>query len=356
MKLEDLQELSCACGISSFEEGVAGIIKKQVEPYCDDIQYDRLGSIIALQSMDQPGPKMMIATHMDEVGFIVKSIDEQGFIRLQMIGGFWSLMLPGQSFRVITKEGKTFDGIMGSMASHGLSNELKEKVIPFDDLYLDMGVSSAQALYDLGIEIGDMVVPVSEFKPMNDPKYIRSKAFDNRIGVMVGIETLKRLQNEKHGPIAFASTVQEEPGLRGARTATFACKPDLAIAIDTTLAGDTPLNKNICRLGGGVSLSIIDSNSIAHRELVKYVEKLAKKNHIPFQYSVFNGGGTDSGNIHKSLNGIVNMTFSIPIRYMHTNQSIIHLDDVQSCVDLLVELFKNMDQKRFDQISGEEDE
>lgn len=355
MNLDDLQKLSCAPGISSFEEGVSAIIREMVEPYSDSIEFDHLGSLIAWQNKDGQGPVLSIATHMDEVGFIVKSIEPDGFIRLQMIGSIWSHMLPGQSMRVITREGKEFDGIIGSVASHGLPADLKAKVIPFDDLYLDMGVSSAQTLYDLGIEVGNMVVPVSEFKPMNDPKYIRSKAFDNRIGVMIGIEAMKRLKNEKHGPIAFCATVQEEPGLRGARTATHASEPDLSIAIDTTLAGDTPLNQNICALGKGVSLAMIDSNSIAHRGLVRYLEKLAKEMNVPFQYSVFNGGGTDSGNIHKSFAGIPNITLSIPIRYMHTNQSIIHLDDVQACIDLLVELFKNCDQTVFNQICGEED-
>ncbi len=356
MNINDLQEISCAKGISSFEEGVAGIIKEKIENYCDEVIYDGLGSIIGCQNIHHAGPKLMIATHMDEVGFIVKSIDAQGFIKLQMFGGFWSHMLPGQLFDVITKDGKTFTGIMGSMASHGLPKNLKEKVIPFDDLYLDMGVSSAEELAELGIEVGNMVVPNSEFARMANPNYIRCKAFDNRIGVMIGIEAIKRLYGQEHGPLYFASTVQEEPGLRGARTATHVSEPDLAIAIDTTLAGDTPLNKNICALGKGVSLSMIDSNSIAHRGLVLYIEELAKKHQIPFQYSVFNGGGTDSGNIHKSFGGVVNMTLSIPIRYMHTNHSIIHLDDVEACIDLLVELFKAMNQKTFNQICDEEEE
>ena len=354
MNIEDLKEISMANGISSFEEGVASIIEDKVKDYADEIVYDGIGSLVAIQNKDHEGIRLGIATHMDEVGFIVRSIDERGFIKLQMFGGFWSHMLPDQMFKVITSEGKTFVGIMGSVASHGLSKELKEKVIPFDDLYLDMGVSSAQELADLGIKVGDMVVPYSEFDTMANPKYLRCKAFDNRIGVMVGIEVLKRLHQKEHAPIYFACTVQEEPGLRGARTATHISEPDLCIAIDTTLAGDTPLNDNITKLGGGVSLSMIDSVSIAHRGLVKYVEQLAKAKHIPFQYSVFNGGGTDSGNIHKSLAGVINMTLSIPIRYMHTNRSIIHTDDVEACIDLLSELFMSLDQKTFKQICDEE--
>ena len=354
MNIDDLRDITMANSISSFEEGVAGIIKDKVEDYSDEIIYDGLGSIIACQNIKSDGPRLGIATHMDEVGFIVRSIDERGFIKLQMFGGFWSHMLPDQMFKVITREGKCFTGIMGSVASHGLSKELKEKVIPFDDLYLDMGVSSAKELEDLGVRVGDMVVPDSEFDHMANPKYLRCKAFDNRIGVMVGIEVLKRLHQKDHAPIYFACTVQEEPGLRGARTATHITAPDLCIAIDTTLAGDTPLNDNITRLGGGVSLSMIDSVSIAHRGLVKYVEKLAKEKNIPFQYSVFNGGGTDSGNIHKSLAGVINMTLSIPIRYMHTNRSIIHTDDVEACIDLLSELFMTLDNATFNQICGEE--
>ena len=355
MNINDLRDIAMANAISSYEENVAKVIEEKVKDVSDEIIYDGLGSIVACQNIDSEGPRLAIASHMDEVGFIVKEIDDRGFIKLQMFGGFWSHMLAGQLFKVITTNGDTFVGLMGSKASHGLSKAMKEKVMSIDELYLDMGVSSKEELTKLGVQVGDMVVPYSEFETMGNSKYIRCKAFDNRIGVMVGIEVLKKLHNKKHAPIYFASTVQEEPGLRGARTATHLTQPDLCIAIDTTLAGDTPLNDNITSLGGGVSLSMIDSNSIAHRGLVRYVEKLAKEKNIPFQYSVFNGGGTDSGNIHKSLAGVINMTLSIPIRYMHTNHSIIHVDDVDACIDLLSELFMSMNQETFNYICGEVD-
>ncbi len=348
--LKLLEELSLAPGISSFEEGVSNIVKEALEEICDEIRYDGLGSIIGVSCKQNDGPKIMIASHMDEVGFMVRDIDEQGFIRLQPVGSMWTHMLPGESFNVITADGKVLGGIMGSVASHGLPKEVREKTMAMDDLYLDMGVANKEELLALGVRIGDMVTPACEFRRMNNPDYLRCKAFDNRIGVAIGIYVLQALKGKKHAPVYFASTVQEEPGLRGARTATDVTHPDLAFAIDTTLAGDTPLNKNICKLGGGVSLAMIDSNSLAHRGLIRYLEETCKKLDIPFQYSVFKGGGTDSGNIHKSFEGIVNITLSIPIRYMHTNQSIIHIKDVEACVKLLAYIIENMDQATFDSI------
>ena len=185
---------------------------------------------------------------------------------------------------------------------------------------------------------------------MNDPKYISCKAFDDRIGNYIMIEVARRLKGIKHEALYLANTIQEEPGLRGARTTTHVVHPDIAFAIDTTLAGDTPMNRNICKLGGGVVLSMIDSNSIAPRKLVNYVEKIAKENNIKYQYAVFNKGGTDSGNIHKTYGGIVNMTLSIPIRYMHTNHSIVHEDDVENCIELLWALVKDLNIEKYESL------
>ena len=164
------------------------------------------------------------------------------------------------------------------------------------------------------------------------------------------LEAAKELRGETHTPLYLANTVQEEPGLRGARTAVEWVHPDIAFAIDTTLAGDTPVNHNICALGKGVVLSMIDSNSIAPRKLVKYVEGICKKHHIDYQYAVFNKGGTDSGNIHKAFDGVLNMTLSIPIRYMHTNHSMIHTDDVEACIRLVCEIAKDMDTEVFESL------
>ena len=352
MNLERLEKICSVCGISSFEQEAGEMLAKEYESLGIGCIRDRLGSVVGLKCVDAQGPKMMIAAHMDEVGFMVESIDDNGFIRVRPVGSWWSHMVLGQWYTIVTREKKKYAALMGSMATHGLPQEIRNKTVAMEDIYLDLGVADREEVLSLGIAVGDMVAPWAHFEVMNNPKYISCKAFDDRIGNYIMAEVAETLKDTVHTPLYLANTVQEEPGLRGARTATEAVHPDIAFAIDTTLAGDTPANHNICSLGKGVVLSMIDSNSIAPRGLVRYVERICKKHDIPCQYAVFNKGGTDSGNIHKAFEGILNMTLSIPIRYMHTNHSIIHEDDVEACIRLLCELVKDMDDEIFKQISN----
>lgn len=351
LNLELLDKISSAAGISGYEDEVGAIVKSEYEKLDIPTYQDGIGSVVGEKCTDQMGPKVMIAAHMDEVGFIVKSIDDNGFIRLQPIGSWWSHMLLGQWFKVVNGEGEQFFGLMGSMATHGIPADVKNKTIDINDIYLDIGVSCRQELLDLNITEGNMVIPMPHFQVMNNKDRVVNKAFDDRIGTYIMLEVAKNLKGKTHTPLYLANTVQEEPGLRGARTATDCVRPDICFAIDTTLAGDTPLNSNICSLGEGVVLSMIDSNSIAPRSLVAYVEKMCDEYNIKHQYAVFNKGGTDSGNIHKTNEGVINMTLSIPIRYMHTNSSMISLSDVENCINLLTKLVEDIDDEVFDQVS-----
>lgn len=342
--LEKMNRICSVCGISSFEEEIGDVLEKEYGKLSLFCTKDRLGSVIAHKCTDQAGPKVMIAAHMDEVGFVVKDIDENGFIKVQTVGSWWSHMVLGQWYTIVTEDKKRYNALMGSMATHGLPAKTREQAVKIEDVYLDLGVASRQEVLDLGINVGDMVAPWAHFEVLNNPKYVSAKAFDDRIGNYIMLEAAERLKNDVHVPLYLANTVQEEPGLRGARTATETVHPDVAFAIDTTLAGDTPMNHNICSLGKGVVLSMIDSNSIAPRGLVRYVESICEKHGINYQYAVFNKGGTDSGNIHKAFEGIINMTLSVPIRYMHTNHSIIHTDDVEACIRLICELVKDINE------------
>ncbi len=345
-----MEEIASAPGISSCEEEVAKIIKNAYNELNIPTAYDGLGSLVGYKDVVDKNLKIMIAAHMDEVGFMVKEITDEGFIHVQPIGSWWSHMVLGQWYTIVTKDKKRYNALMGSMATHGLPMEARNKTVNIADVYLDLGVNDKQDVLNMGIAIGDMVVPWARFERMNDPKYISCKAFDDRVGNYIMIEVARRLKDINHKALYLANTIQEEPVLRGARTATHVVHPDIAFAIDTTLAGDTPMNRNICKLGGGVVLSMIDSNSIAPRKLVNYVEKIAKENDIKYQYAVFNKGGTDSGNIHKTYEGIINMTLSIPIRYMHTNHSIIHEDDVENCIELLCALVKDLNLEKYENL------
>ncbi len=345
--LEKMEWICGAPGISSFEQEIGSILEKEYRSLGLICKKDGIGSVIAAKCEDRPGSKMMIAAHMDEVGFLVEAIDEQGFLRLRPVGSWWSHLVLGQWYTVVTRGNGCYPALMGSMATHGLPEEIRNKTVFMEDVYLDLGVENREEALSLGIAVGDMVVPWTHFEVMHNPKYVSCKAFDDRIGNYIMLEAAKRLQYETHTPLYLANTVQEEPGLRGARTAVEAVHPDIAFAIDTTLAGDTPANRNICSLGKGVALSMIDSNSIAPRKLVRYVEGICEKYGIDYQYAVFNKGGTDSGNIHKAFDGVINMTLSIPIRYMHTNHSMIHTDDVEACIRLICELAKDMSEEVF---------
>lgn len=353
---ELLKELAEAPGISSMEDCPAQLMEEHLLHLSERVYRDGIGSVIGVRNEQADGVKVQFAAHMDEVGFKVKRIDDHGFLFLQPIGSMWTHVLLGERMDVITDDGRRIPGVLGSPASHGLAKEIKEKTMAMEDLYLDLGASSKEQVIKAGIVPGTMIVPHGSFTKMLEPGTVMCKAFDDRAGCTAALLAYQRLQDHYKGPLYCAGTVQEEPGLRGARTATDVIHADLSLAVDTTVAGDTPADKNTCRIGGGVVLSMIDSNTIAHRGLIRYAEKIAALHHIPVQYAVFKGGGTDSGNIHKSFEGILAMTLSIPIRYMHTMQSIISIQDVEACADLMKEMVMAMDLETYQKLlNGWED-
>ncbi|MFL8952408.1 M42 family metallopeptidase [Helcococcus kunzii] len=346
MDLDLLNRLSSINGVSSFEKSVSDLIEKEVSNYF----YDGIGSIIAYddKKKDENAIKLMFATHMDEVGFIVESI-EDNFLKLRMLGSLWPHLVVGQLYTLTTRDNKQYLGVISSPSSHNMIDpKEREKTIPKDKMYLDLGMD-AEEIKRANIQIGDMVTPVSQFSELGFGKTLLNKAFDDRVSCFVGLETLKK-DIKSDCELYWAFTVQEEPGLRGARTSTHMIEPDIGIAIDTTVAGDTPFDENIVKLGGGVVLSFIDSNSIAHRGLMRWIEDLCENNGIKYQYAVFNRGGTDSGNIHKTLKGVVNLSLSIPIRYMHTNHSIVHKSDIEECIKLVELIIKNTNRESFNKI------
>lgn len=339
-----LKDLCKTAGISSFEDEVSDLIKNNLDCYIED----GLKSVIYKHNNGKI--KLMFASHMDEVGFIVKDIDDNGFVRVNNVGSVWSHMLLGQPVYVTLRDKKRLFGIFGSPATHGLSAEERSKTVNLNNLYLDMGVSSKQELLDMGLRIGDEVTFASEFYHMSNKDYYCCKAFDNRVACFIELETIKVLSKNIDSEVYFAFTSQEEPGLRGARSATGVVHPDVAFAIDMCLAGDTPMNTTVAKMGKGVVLSTIDSNSIAHRGLLKWVEGLCEKHHIPYQYSVFNQGGTDSGNIHKTYEGVINMTLSVPTRYMHSAYSVVNKNDIEACIKLVKVISEELTEQVFNEI------
>ena len=343
INLEMLKDFSEAHGISGNEKEVSRVMKRYMEPYADEITYDNNGSIVGIQK-GYEDVTLMIAGHMDEVGFLVREIDEQGYIRLLPVGGWWGHVLPSQTLVVTTKEGKRYQGVVGSTAPHGLSKEVKNKVIHPLDLFLDMGVEDASEIYDLGIQIGDMVTPDTEFTVMNNPNYLMGKAWDDRLCAAMVVDVMRLLSKEKHACTLYGvGTVQEEVGLRGARTAADMIHPDVAIALDVTTSLDTPMDKGANGLGKGVVLSVMDAGIIGNKQFLRELEKICEDLHLDINYDMMSDGGTDADNIHKAHDGVVTLTLSIPTRYMHSHRLIVHRKDYWQTVQLMAEFARRLD-------------
>ncbi len=349
-----LEAMGNANGIPGCEKNVSKVMRSFLEDAVDEITYDNLGSLIAIKKGKENGLKIMLAGHMDEVGFLVKSIDEQGYIRLTPVGGWWGHVILSQGLIITTRTGKEIYGVVGCRAPHGLPADVRNKVLAIDDVFLDLGVKNKEEVLELGVNIGDMVTPDTKFKVMNNENYLMSKAWDNRAGACIVVDVMRQLKNEKiEATVYGVGTTQEEVGLRGATTAANLIKPDIAFGLDVTLATDMPNEKsNGVSLGVGVVLSLMDASVIAHRGLVLEVENLCKELGLSFTYDIMTAGGTDTGAIHKAHAGTVAMTLSIPSRYIHAHRSLIHRKDYADTVTVLVEFIKRLNNDVFERIQS----
>jgi endoglucanase len=344
-RLEFLKRFSEVNGIPGHEKEVAKLAKQMVEGYADRVEFDNLGSFLAYKDGEKGQPTILFSGHMDEVGFLVHKIEDSGMLRIHPVGGWWGHVLLAQVMTITTRDGRKYTGVIGAQPPHGMSPEMRKQVLEIKDMYLDLGVSDKAMVEAMGIKIGDMITPYTDFRVLNDGKSLLGKAWDNRLGVAAGIEALRNLKDINHkATIVAAGTVQEEVGLRGAQTAAYHVKPDIAFAIDVTMSYDLPTSpKNDTKLGGGVALSIMDGSVIAHRGLFDFVEALCQKENIKYTYDIMTAGGTDSGAIHKQYDGVVTMTLSIPCRYYHSHVSIINYDDYVTTVNLLTKLATSID-------------
>ncbi len=340
-----LNEISSLPGISSREDYVASCISNKLEELGFECIYDGLGSVLCnvhkATSQEDDIVKLMIVAHMDEVGFIVQDITDQGFIKLVAVGSWWTHMVAGQLFDLMTSSGQIYTGMIEAYPTHGIAKDIKDRTMSIDEMYLDLGFSSLQEAAEFGVAKGDMVYPHPSFQQLPCKRRYINKAFDDRYGCCVLLELAKKISSldiPSDLDIMLAFTTQEEPGLRGARSSGASYMPDVAIAFDTTIAGDTPFANNTVELGGGVVISMLDSNALYHRGLMKFLESICKDNNVDHQYAVFSAGGTDMGNIQKLGRGCMGITLSLPIRAMHTCHSMIDAHD-GDCTLRLMELF-----------------
>jgi putative aminopeptidase FrvX len=343
LNLEMMKEFTDANGISGNEKAATRVMKKWLNDVADEVSYDNLGSLIVTKKGSGLGPKLMVAGHVDEIGFVVRSVDDKGFIKLAPVGGWWGHVLLSQALTITTREGNEIMGIVGSKPPHGMPADVRSKVIDVKDMFLDIGVKDKNEVELLGIRPGDMVTPRSDFNVMANPNYLAAKAWDDRIGAIIAAEVLLRLKGVKHeADIVAVGTVQEEVGLRGAKTATYAVKPDIGIALDVTLANDIPGAEPGSKMGVGVTLAIQDSSHLGHRGFLNYLSDLSKELNLDVQYDLLLAGGTDSGEMHKAFDGIINVTLSIPSRYIHSHRALIHRKDVVDTITLITEFAKRL--------------
>lgn len=348
-----LKELTDANAISGHEKEARDVMEKYIKPYADEVYTDNLGSLIAKKSGTENGPKIMVAGHLDEIGFMVTRIDKNGFLYFQTIGGWWNQVMLAQRVTVMTKKGN-ITGVIGSKPPHILTPEQRKKPVEIKDMFIDIGATSKEEAEEFGVRPGDSVVPYFEFTQMKNEKMLLAKAWDNRIGCAIAIEVLKQLQNEDHPNTVYGvGTIQEEVGLRGARTSAHLINPDIAFGVDVGIAGDTPgiSDKDAdSKLGEGPQIILYDASMISHKGLRDFVIDTAEENNIPFQYASMAGGGTDSGAIHISHDGVPSLSITIATRYIHSHAAILHRDDFENAVKLLVEVIKKLDNKKLEQI------
>jgi len=335
-------------GAPSDEHKVRHFMASEMEKYADNVIYDNLGGVFGVK--EGSGPRVMVAGHMDEVGFMVTQITENGMLRFQTLGGWWNQVLLAQRVQIMTKKGPV-TGVIGSIPPHLLTEEQRRKPMEIKNMLIDIGADDKEDAERIGVQPGDTAVPICPFTPMANEKKILAKAWDNRYGCGLAIELLKEVKNETlPNQLYSGATVQEEVGLRGAKVSAHMIQPDIFYALDASPANDMSGDKEAFgQLGKGALLRIFDRSMITHRGMREFVLDTAETHHIPYQYFV-SKGGTDAGRVHMAHDGVPSAVIGICSRYIHTSASIIHVDDYAAAKELLVNLVKATDQHAVEMI------
>ncbi|MFW9974227.1 MAG: M42 family metallopeptidase [Candidatus Thorarchaeota archaeon] len=366
LNLKFLEQLCNSFGPSGHEEEAQKVVRTYSKGFADEVLHDGLGSLIFKKG--NGGPKIMLAGHVDEIGFVITNIKKDGYLEFHQLGGWWDQTLLTQEVMIQPFKGEKVVGVIGAPPPHVLSAEMRSKIVTMDKMYIDIGCSSAEEVKKLGIRVGDPGVPVSYFRTMKrtrkekkdeDDKDAKeetrevtlavAKAFDDRIGVFITIEALRRISESNiklPNTVYFCSTVQEEIGLRGAKTSAQMIKPDIGFALDVDISGDSPGSEGLVqKMGKGVSISAGDGSMIPNPKLRKFVMKIAEEKNIRHQPSFLKSGGTDAGQIHLAGMGAPSLFLGVPTRYIHSHHGMLDLSDVDSAVQLMVEVLQKLDEK-----------
>jgi putative aminopeptidase FrvX len=340
-----LKEITEVGGVPGYEGEVRAVMRRHLGDMAV-VEQDKMGSFIGKHVGDGEHPRVMLAGHMDEIGFMVTLITKEGFIKFVQLGGWWDQVMLGHRVVVKTSKGDVV-GVLGAKPPHLLDAEERKKVVEKKDMYIDVGACSEEEVREIGVRPGDPIIPVSEFTIMANPRFYLSKAFDNRVGCALGIQALRQLTADGHPNAVYAvGTVQEEVGLRGAKTSAFAIEPDVGIVLEVDIAGDVPGIKpeeSAVKMGGGPTLLVYDARMIPNLKLRDLVVTTAEELEIPLQFSAMAGGATDGGMIHIHNEGVPTVVIGVPTRHIHSHNAILCRDDYDQALKLVVALVKKLD-------------
>jgi putative aminopeptidase FrvX len=334
-----LTTLADAHALSGYEDDVASLLKAELEPLVDEVSIDKMGNVVAIRRGE--GPTVMIAAHMDEIGLMVSHIDDEGFLRFVPLGGWSDQTLLGQRLVIHTKDGKRIPGVVGSRPPHIMDAEERKTVIKLKDMFIDCGADSAATAAAMGVEVGTTATIDRELRTLG-ADLVTGKALDNRAGCAMMVAALAMLKGKDvKATIQAVGTVQEEVGLKGARTSAFGLSPDVAIATDVTIPGDHPgvtKSESAVVLGKGPVIAIIDAGGrgvIAPRPVLRWLRETAEKSSIPHQFQVGNGGSTDASAISISKTGVPCSVVSVATRYVHSPVEVLSLRDLEQGAALI---------------------
>jgi endoglucanase len=350
-----LKELTEAHGPTGYEGPVRKIMRREFAPLADDLQTDGLGSLIA--RLDGGSDvRVMMTAHMDEIGMIVRRIRPDGYLTFQTLGGWLNQALINQRYIIMTRKGP-IRGITGLKTPHVTPQSERPNLHDRDRIFIDVGArDKADAEERLGIRPGDPIAPDSQFMKLNDPKLYVGKAWDDRIGLALEIEVLKRLKRNPPPNTVFAvATVQEEIGLRGAQTSSYIVKPDIGISIEVGVAADFPFiseDQAQERLGQGPGIFLHDSSMLPNIKLRDFVADTAKDEGIPLQYEVLSGYGEDGAMMQRAYGGAPSVNITVPTRYLHNHNGVLHRDDFDRAVDLVEEIIRRLDRRTVERLKS----
>ena len=342
-----LKSLTEAHGAPGDESEVRSVMAANLPGYAT-VTTDRLGSLIAEVPGKSASPRVLVGAHMDEVGFVVREITKEGFIKVLPLGGWWGHTMLAHRVLVQTRKGPVV-GIFGSQPPHLLADEDRKKVIEPKAMFIDVGAMDGfDVVKKLGVRKGDFVTPISDFQIMGNNKLYLAKAFDNRIACALVCDVLSATKPKTlAGPLFGVGSVQEEVGLRGAATSVWAVDPDLALIIDVGIARDTPGSEGGAeeRLGSGVSIGVFDAGMIPHKSFLQLVIDTAEKNKIKYHLSSMERGATDGGRMHVSRSGVPAVSIGPAVRYIHSHNSIFARSDYDATLKLALAVIKRLDEK-----------